>query len=139
MLNINRDPSPRDLRIFAGLLPVFFGIAGALRWYAGSPRTAQVLWVAAIALAVIVLVFPQARRKLYVGWMVVLFPVAWVISHLILALIFFLVATPIALIMRAAGRDPMKRSFDRAAPSYWTPRPSRGERKSDAARYFRQF
>lgn len=139
MLNINHNPSARDLRIFAALLPLFLALLGALRWFSGSPRTAQALWLAAVALAVIVAVFPRLRRRLYVGWMVVLYPVSWLISHIILALIFFVVATPIALLMRATGRDPMKRSFDKGAQSYWAPRPSRSGGKTDPTRYFRQF
>jgi hypothetical protein len=37
--------------------------------------------------------------------------------------------------MRAAGRDPLARRFDRDAETYWVPR----EETPDPARYFRQF
>jgi hypothetical protein len=52
-----------------------------------------------------------------------------------MAAIFFLVITPIGLMMRACGRDPMQRRFDPAARSYWKRRsPDR-----DMRSYFRQF
>ena len=41
-----------------------------------------------------------------------------VASRPILLLVFCLVVLPVGLIMRAAGRDPMARKFDRSATSY---------------------
>ncbi|MEX0979180.1 MAG: SxtJ family membrane protein, partial [Pirellulales bacterium] len=69
------------------------------------------------------------------GWMWAAFPIGWLVSHLLIAAIYFLLITPIALVMRAVGRDPLSRRFDRAAKTYWVPR----RQDSDPARYFRQF
>jgi len=63
------------------------------------------------------------------------YPIAWMVSHLILGVAYYLVATPIGLAMRLFGRDPLRREFDKSAQSYWIARrPNR-----DNARYFRQF
>ena len=56
-------------------------------------------------------------------------------THLLLAAVYFGVLTPIGLIMRLAGRDPMERRIDRAAPTYWVAR----RPVTDVRRYFRQF
>jgi len=135
MIDSRHHPSPRELRMFAVLVPVFFAIVGALRWHAGSPRAAQAVWLSGLVLTVMLVALPRSRRSLYVGWMMVLYPVSWVVSHLILAMIFFLVATPIAFALRAAGRDPMKRRFEATAKTYWQAREPAGDPK----RYFRQF
>ena len=45
-----------------------------------------------------------------------------VVSPLILGLIYFGVFTPVALVMRAFGRDAMCRRFEPAQPSYWVRR-----------------
>jgi hypothetical protein len=63
------------------------------------------------------------------------YPIGWVVSHVLLALIYFGVLTPIGRIMAVCGYDPMERRFDRAASSYWIER----EPNRDASRYFRQF
>jgi hypothetical protein len=42
-----------------------------------------------------------------------------IVSPLMMAVIFYLVVTPTALIMRWRGKDPLHRRFDRAASSYW--------------------
>jgi endonuclease/exonuclease/phosphatase (EEP) superfamily protein YafD len=135
MVEINKNPSPRDLRIFSAILPLFFGLMGALRWHAESFASAEVLWAVGVCLSFVSLVIPSARRWIYMGWLYLTFPIAWTVSHLILAFTYFLVATPIAFLLRLIGRDPMQRKFDKIAPSYWLQRqPSR-----DSSRYFRQF
>ena len=81
------------------------------------------------------LVYPPANRPLFVGLSLLAYPIGFVLSHVILAALFFLLIAPIALLFRLRGRDLMQRRYDPGAPSYWaaarpTPPPSR---------YFRQF
>jgi hypothetical protein len=51
-----------------------------------------------------------------------------------MALLFFAVVTPIGLVMRLAGRDPLRLRFEPAEPSYWVPRAS--QRRRSMARPF---
>lgn len=85
--------------------------------------------------AMAVLVSPAFGKSLYRGWMFAALPIGWTISHILLGLVYFLVFTPIGLIMRALGKDPMNRRFDPQAPTYWIRRPAPAE----PSRYFRQF
>jgi hypothetical protein len=57
------------------------------------------------------------------------------VSHLLLLVVYYLVLTPIGLLMRLIGYDPLQRRFDRSAQSYWTPH----DPAADDARYFKQF
>ena len=138
LLQIDRHPSPRDLRVFAWGLPAFFGVLGGLRWWAGSPRAAVVIWVVGAAVATLALAVAPARRWLYLGWMYASYPVAWTVSHLLLIVVYALVATPTALLLRLLGRDPMRRRFDPHADSYWIERASKDDPARDPSRYFRQ-
>ena len=45
-----------------------------------------------------------------------------VVSPVVLGLIYFGVFTPVAIVMRALGRDAMCRRFEPARPSYWVRR-----------------
>jgi predicted membrane metal-binding protein len=45
-----------------------------------------------------------------------------VVNPLVMGLLFFLTVTPIALLMRGLGKDPLRLRFDPAAESYWIPR-----------------
>jgi hypothetical protein len=52
-----------------------------------------------------------------------------IVSPVVLGLIFFAVFTPVALVMRLAGRDAMSRRFEPGRRSYWVPREPPGPRE----------
>ena len=61
--------------------------------------------------------------------MVVNYPIGWVVTHVVMALIFYLVVTPLGVIMRLCGRDPMERRWlDRRAKTYCGNRGPHGRR-----------
>lgn len=136
LIEIDRDPSPRTLLLFGPLLALFAGLVGVLlRWRFDLPAAATAVWIAGGGLASLALFVPLLRRPLYLGWVFAAFPVGWVLSHVVLALLYYAVLTPIGLVMRLGGRDVLRRRFDRDADSYWIEYRSR----SDTKRYFRQF
>ncbi len=135
MIDINWHPSRRELRQFAGLWLGVFGLIGGWKLY-GSGGVAGWPWVgAAVALGAPGLVWPALLRPVYVAWMALAFPIGWTVSHLLLAVIYFGVVTPIGLILRATGTDPMQRRFEPDAATYWVEHRT----GDDKSRYFRQF
>jgi hypothetical protein len=137
MLDVNWNPSQRDLRQFALIwLPIFAGAVGALILQrTGSWSAPLAIWGVALAVALLGLFRPARVRPLFVGWMGAAYPIGWTISHLVLAFAYYVVLTPIGLLLRLAGRDPLGRRRHGSAGSYWMPhRPP-----SDPASYFRQF
>lgn len=136
MIEIDRQPSSRKLRQFAGLFVVAFGVVGFLVLRrSGSWEAALAIWTAALLVGVVGLVRPPAIRLVWIGLIYLAFPIGWVVSHLLLAAVLYLVFTPIGLLLRLLGRDPLERGFDRQAASYWTPHRQAGT----IDRYFRQF
>ena len=75
-------------------------------------------------------------RMVFLGMSYLAWPIGFVVSHIILAAVYYLVLTPVGLVMRLVGYDPMKRRFDRDGSSYWIARDPSGV---DSKRYFRQF
>ena len=136
VLDINTNPTRRDLRWFGLLLPVFVAIVGAVVWRrTGSLTPAAVVWGAGALLSTVFAAWPASRPLIYVGWMYAVFPIGWALSHLLLGAVYFLVITPIGIALRVLRGDPLDRDFKRDAPSYWsahTP-PTRADR------YLRQF
>ena len=49
-----------------------------------------------------------------------------IVNPLVMGFLFYLTVTPIALIMRAVGKDPLHRKFDGQAKSYWIERDPTG-------------
>ncbi|MCC7424305.1 MAG: hypothetical protein IT428_28895 [Planctomycetaceae bacterium] len=135
LIEFQWNPSSRDLRIFAVGQVVFFGFVAAWihRRFGSFPTAAAVVGVSLVGLAV-GLAKPQALRLVYVGWMAAVYPIGWVVSHVLMAAVYYGVVTPVGLLMRLAGRDPMQRRFNRSAATYWTPRNT----DIPTSRYFRQ-
>lgn len=130
------DPPRRTLRQFGVLLVAFSLLVG---WWVHKARGGWDVSAAIVAgaalLAAIGWFAPRVLRVVWIGWMLAAFPIGWVVSHVILAAIFYLVVAPIGIIMRLCGHDPLALRFDRQAASYWIRRPP----TTDARRYFRQF
>lgn len=136
MIEINRSPGRRDLRIFAVGVAVLAGIAGAWvrrRFGVEAALPAGLACGALVAGAGVVR--PESLRRLYVGWMIAVSPIGLVVSYALLAIVYYGVVTPIALWQRLRGRDALELKFDRQAPTYWRRRPADPEPES----YFRTF
>lgn len=130
-------PSNRELRIFSGLLAVFCSGIAALLVRRGL-LAAEAGWglaLGGVGLAVIGLCRPALVRPVHRAWHAVTAPIGRTVSGVVLAAVFVLVVTPIGLLLRCLRHDPLDRSRDAAAPTYWTKRrqPARDDE------YFRQF
>ena len=135
MIQINKNPSRTDLLWFGLLLATLFALAAAmvLRRFQ-SVRSAQIIWIASALLVSLYYLIPPVRRPVYVGSIYLTYPLGWVMSHLILMAMFYLVITPLGLLMRLSGRDPMTRRFDSCRQSYWVEH----DPSASTDRYFRQ-
>ena len=136
LIRLNLKPTPRQLNQFGLAWLVFVGAWGAAamwRWH--SPSAAVALWITAVVVPAAGWLCRPIMRAAYLALTLAAYPVGVVVSTVVLAAVYFLVLTPVGLLMRLLGRDPMFRRFDRAAATYWrvhTP-------PADSGRYFRQF
>ena len=137
VVQINKDPSRKHLNQFGFIWLGFLALFGAIAYFKfHQPQIAKGLWIAAVVVPVIGWLVPQFMRLVFLGMSYLAWPIGFVVSHVVLALVYYLVLTPIGLLMRLFGYDPMRRSFDRNASSYWSERPAQAV---EAKRYFRQF
>jgi hypothetical protein len=136
MIEVNWNPSKKTLNEFAEFGMFFLGMVAAPWAYInGHLLLAKTFWVLAVALRLLGLWRTAWVKPLFVGMTVAAWPIGWVVSHVMLALMYYGVFTPVALVFRLIGRDALCRSFDRQAQSYWEPyQPDRG-----MERYLRQF
>jgi hypothetical protein len=136
LIRIEHNPSRGQLALFGLLwLVVFSAIGLMLVLRDGSRPVAIASFVAAAVVPAIGWPFPRVMRWFYLGMAYLTLPIGYVVSHLLLAVVYYLVLTPIGLLMRIFGYDPMHRRFDRDAASYWVPR----QQQEDTKNYFRQF
>ncbi len=136
MLPINWSPADAQLRSFARIWwPLFVLVLTALL-YRRSGWTTAVMTVAyaGVVLAIAVAASRAVARLLFLGLQAITFPLAFVTSTIVLAVIYYLVVLPIGLALRLTGRDSLSLR-KRNAASLWVPVPE----NTDPERAFRQF
>jgi hypothetical protein len=113
---------------------VIFGAMSILE--ATTRHRPMVAWTfAALALTIgpLGLIRPTLVRPVFVAWSVVAFPIGWLVSTVMLAVLFYGVFTPIGLLFRVVGRDALLLRRQ-SMTTYWRPKPA----AQTARDYFRQ-
>jgi hypothetical protein len=131
----NVTPSRKELRWFAALWwPIMCASFGGILFRRfQAPAAATVLWTTGGILALLGWLRPPVIRPLYVALIRLTFPIGWIVSHVVLAFVYYGILTPVGALVRIF-HDPMERKFDRHAKSYWLTR-----QPPQPDRYFRQF
>lgn len=109
------------LRRFGLTVGLAFGVVAALifwRHRAWLPLPGPFAGLGA-ALLLLAAVAPRVLRPIEWAWMQLANALGWVMTRVILGLIFLLVFTPAGLIRRLLRKDPLELRFDRRAASYW--------------------
>ena len=95
------------------LLPLRHAPLSSIRWWA--------LAVAAVFL-VLALLWSAPLRPLNRLWLKLGLLLSKIVSPIVLMILFYVTVTPVGLLMRATGKDPLRLRRNAAAKSYWTPR-----------------
>lgn len=136
LVTINWNPPTHQVRQF-GLLTAGLCLMLAAWWqfrnHAALP--AVVAACIGVGLSVLALFWPGLLRYVLVAVMACVYPIGWLVSHLVLIVIWYGLFTGVAMIFRLIGRDALQRSFDRSASTYWQPKVL----PNDPARYLRQY
>ena len=98
-------PSNRKFGFFFTL--VFFA-SGTYFFYVDSTNESGILFLIALSLLAITLIKPEVLLPLNKLWMRLGLLIGMVVSPIVLGVIFFLLFTPIALVMRLLGRDELR-------------------------------
>lgn len=136
LIELNLHPGTRELRWFGVLVPAFFALLAVLLWWFSKATAVPAVLVGlGAAFGGLYAIVPRARLLLYTAWMRAIYPVGWLVSHVLIGVVYFVVLTPIGWALRLAGQDPMQRRIQRGTRTYWVER--RDTRQ--APDYFRQF
>lgn len=119
LIRINRNPRKGQLTVFALAWLVILAVLGMEAWHHGRHTAAEVAWGLAAIVPVAGAARPGWLRLLYLGLSYTSYPIGFAVSHVALALVYYLALTPIGLTMRLFGHDPLNRRPDPKAQSYW--------------------
>jgi hypothetical protein len=79
---------------------------------------------------------PKTLKPLQKAWMASALVIGFVMSRLILGILFYLVMTPIGLLMKLFGKDLLDERLEKEKASYWI---ERGKDAIAAESYEKQF
>jgi hypothetical protein len=135
---MNVDTSDKkQQRNFGVVMAAAIAVLGLIRWalhgFEGVPT--RFFGVAAVFL-VLGLVAPRVLRPVLVAWLKFSMALNWVMTRVLLTTAFFVLIMPTAVILWLVGNDPLKRTWDPNAPSYWE---DPEEQPKEFERYLNQF
>jgi hypothetical protein len=145
MLKINLKPSTKQLRQFGYIAVVALSILAAVAFFKNgllgfdfgesTPLISGMLLGAGLLLGSFSLVAPHLNRYPFLFLTFITYPIGFCLSYVIMIFLFYGVITPVGLLLRLVGRDPLQRRFEPDAPTYWVS-PTARKSKED---YFKQF
>lgn len=112
--------APSD-RSFGFLFTAAFGLVGLLPLFKGGPVRKWALVVATLFL-ISALIAPSMIHGLNVLWTSLSLPLSKVGNFVVTGLIFYMVFTPVAFVLRLMGRNVLRLRFKPGAATYWVSR-----------------
>ena len=122
-----------EARRFGFTIGTAFLVFAGIAWWRGHATTTAILAVLGGLLVVAGAIVPGLLPPVHRVWMLGAERLSRLTTPVILGFIYFVVITPIGLVLRALGRDPLTKR--RTAETVWAPR-SPGARRSDLRRQF---
>lgn len=112
----------KSLRSFGLVMgSVLLVVAVIVTWKSAWTLTTAV-WVILSACALFVaaaIAAPQSLRAIHRVWMMFATVLGFIMTRVILSVVYFVVVTPIGLVLRAVGKDPLSKGPDPTLTSYW--------------------
>ena len=124
-----------DLRKFGITIGLFLMIlAGFLLWR--GRESFGIFLISGLVLLVLGLTIPVVLKPIYWIWMVLAVILGWIMTRVILTLLFYMVLTPIGVFGRLSGSRFLDLNWDKSENTYWNYRATKQQDNED---YERQF
>jgi hypothetical protein len=131
--NIKGDKS--DWKKFGITMGIILTIIGLYLFWKNNDYF-QYFLILAAAFFILGLLLPAALKYVYKAWMSLAVVMGFIMTRVIMVIIFYLLVTPIGLIASITGKKFLDMKIDRHAKSYWLARDKSLKVKAD---YERQF
>ncbi len=133
LIDFDSAPSTSMKRWFGLSLSALMLIVAFLLRHTAT-NIAIVLSLGAALTIVVYYGLPATQLQIIRTWRRMTYPLAWVMSHVLLATVFFAVVVPMGLIARMFGYDPLRLKRKDSSTNWTTRRPPEG-----VSQYFKQF
>lgn len=136
IIKTNWNPGTRDLRVFGIAALVLTALLSVLLYIFKDLPMGVACGIAGFGIFTFAcsLVLPGIARLIYRVLMAITLPIGVVVSFLLMAVLYYLVITPLGMVFGVIGRDALRLRRSANAASYWVPR----KRQRELKRYFHQ-
>ena len=131
--NINNTKD--DFRKFGITIGIFLLIVASFLFWKGK-ETFEILLVSGLALSILGFTAPTILKPIYWAWMTFATILGWIMTRVILSLLFYIVITPIGVLSRLFGKNFLDLKWDKSKETYWNFRPKEQRKNED---YENQF
>jgi hypothetical protein len=128
----NSDDAVKKTGLTIGVVLILVSL---LLWYLGKTSFIYFSIIGGLFVILAIIAIP-VLRPFHKLWMMLALLMGFVMSRIILTLLYYLVLTPIGLLAKLVGKKFMPLGFDKKATTYWEKRENIVKQKID---YDRQF
>jgi len=128
----NIKSGKKELRQFGFTMGIILAVLGVLLLVRGKDNYPY-LFMASGVLIFLGLVWPAGLKPLQKAWMSLAVVMGWVMTRLILTVLFYLVISPIGLLAKLFNKDFLSLKLEPEAKSYWIPIDPKSEQETKAA------
>ena len=111
----------KELRNFGFTIGIALGLLGGLFLWRGKPYYPYCFIIAAVFL-LLGFALPTVLKPFQKLWMTISILMGWLMTRVILIILFYGILTPVGLIARFCGKDFLDKKVNKNAKSYWIPR-----------------
>ena len=111
----------KTVKQFGLILSLILFILGGLALWRGHHQY-KFEWPLAVIVLAISLIIPRFLVFIYQPWMIVAETISWVVLRVILGILFYLILSPVNLIMILFKKDILDQRLDPSASTYWKKR-----------------
>jgi len=119
----NIKSGKRELRQFGIVLGIALGLFAAL-FFIREKHYYSYFVILSMAFLFLGLALPIALKPIQKIWMSLGIFIGWLLTRLILIILFYFVVTPIGILARIFGEDSLDTRLDKNTDSYWIAKPT---------------
>ena len=125
-MGTHKKKTRRDLRIFGFAFGGGLSVLGGILWWRGITAVPPYLWGVAAVLWLLALVAPKLLAPIEKVMATIFRAITTALTAVLLTIFFYLIVTPMGLIMRFTRKDFLGKKFARERASYWIDIPPDG-------------
>ena len=127
----------KQARFFGLFLTILLAALSAFSLYKDHPVRAAVLGAGSGSVLALTFLARPLWLKLFRLWMKFAEALSWVMTRVVLSVFYFIVLTPVGLVMRLLGKAPLDLAWQDGKATYWIDKSETAE--ATLERYGKQF